>query len=360
MNVKNVISSLGQYYERVVAVVVMLVLMGFAGWLVFRVSKIDDDTKREDQLRPKGDEVKPPDLAPYKATIDLLSNGPSWTTNCESRLFVAPLMKLFEPQDRFPKKAAAKDIGDRLSAEGFRFKWLRLYKLSLNEKVGDNDDDQDGFSNREEYEAQTNPIDPNNRPDIARKLRIEKVSEKPFPFVFKGVLKGAETKYGIAQREGKKEFFVKMHDLIPDRKNPGFRIIAYTPKIEEFPSKVIKGTMEKVDVSELTLQKEGFPPVVVIRGRGGMTGEFTAKLYFLLESKSIDVQKDSVFSLQNIQYQVISIKILDDKRSEVIIQRIDNSEKFSLLPLNQTDLLKNPSSPTTEPPTTETPKAEFP
>ncbi len=66
--------------------------------------------------------------------------------------------------------------------------WFKKYKLDLNDpKMLDGDADGDGFSNRDEFLADTNPLDPESRPGIHKTIRLKEYTEVRLPFVLREV-----------------------------------------------------------------------------------------------------------------------------------------------------------------------------
>jgi len=66
--------------------------------------------------------------------------------------------------------------------------WFKKYNLDLNDpKMLDADQDGDGFSNRDEFLADTNPLDPESRPGIHKSMRLKEYTEVRLPFVLRSV-----------------------------------------------------------------------------------------------------------------------------------------------------------------------------
>ncbi len=66
--------------------------------------------------------------------------------------------------------------------------WFAKYKLDLNDpKMLDADTDGDGFSNRDEFLADSNPLDPGMRPGIHPAIRLKEYTEVRLPFVLRAV-----------------------------------------------------------------------------------------------------------------------------------------------------------------------------
>lgn len=66
--------------------------------------------------------------------------------------------------------------------------WFKRHKLDLSDaKMLDADGDSDGFSNRDEFLADSNPHDANSRPGIHKAIRLKEYNETKLPFVLEAV-----------------------------------------------------------------------------------------------------------------------------------------------------------------------------
>ena len=255
-------------------------------------------------------------------------------------------MKILDLQTGIPQKVNPDDAGGEF--EGLPFTWLRDNKLSsehgFERGVASADPDVDGFTNLEEYKWKTDPNDPDKHPDWAVKLRVKELRNKPFDFMFVGVQGvGEGVKYTVRSSKTHKDYYVSMGGKILDQVTSGYIVTNYSEKYQEEKVPGIKqggkDWINKVNVSELTVQKEGEKPIVLVRGKPGETEELYAVLIYLLEldpkdsnkKREINTNENPAFSLKDIPYQVISVKKLDGSVSEVVVERTDTKEKFTLL-----------------------------
>lgn len=346
MNFKAFIIFLSQYYERLLAVVVMLLLLIFSVTLVLRVSDLQSRIKKEDENRPVKVESITFNTTKLQESLNLLKDPPPWTTHANHRLFIAPYMKVLNPTTGFPERYKSEIGSEARSPEGLPFAWLKKYGLSTKTSVADLDPDGDGFTNREEFLAGTDPTDPNSTPDVALKLRVTQVLQKQFPFIFNGTAEDTGGfKFSLLRIDRRKSYFVKIGGIVPDKDFPGWRIIDYKEKFDETLNLTIKGPdgkpiREKVDVSELILQKEDRNPIVLVKYKPGYMEDLFARLYFILERRSFDVGVGDVFTLQSIPYQVLSIKKLDGNKPEVILERKDSGKQLKLVAPSRDELQK--------------------
>lgn len=78
--------------------------------------------------------------------------------------------------------------GDEEIFPGIPNKWIQQYRLDYSDaKLPERDTDEDGFTNLEEFLAQTNPRDPASRPPAWTKLRLSGSKLEKLRFIFNAV-----------------------------------------------------------------------------------------------------------------------------------------------------------------------------
>src|SRR2546429_346424 len=124
--------------------------------------------------------------------------------------------------------------------------WFEKYALAIeNADILDQDPDGDGFTNLDEWQGGTNPIDKNSHPDYLTKLHLVSATEEPFPFMFSSWVGTTFALKSLDQTEPTQ--FLKIGDII---RGTRFKITKFIEKHERNQY----GT--KVDVSELLLEHE--------------------------------------------------------------------------------------------------------
>jgi len=92
--------------------------------------------------------------------------------------------------------------------------WFKKHNLDLNDpKMLDADPDGDGFSNREEFLADTDPHDPNSRPGIHKSIRMKEYIEVRLPFVLESI-EGDKARIKRTDQPDAKPLTVKEGDVI--------------------------------------------------------------------------------------------------------------------------------------------------
>jgi hypothetical protein len=121
---------------------------------------------------------------------------------------------------REPAKPAApapiEGVPEELVAQDAAYEaWFKKYNLDLTDpKMLDADPDNDGFTNREEFLADTNPLDPNARPGVATGIKLKEFVRKELPFVLKSV-QGETAQLERGEEGAKRKETVKSGQAVP-------------------------------------------------------------------------------------------------------------------------------------------------
>jgi hypothetical protein len=199
--------------------------------------------------------------------------------------------------------------------------WFRKYGLDLNdEKMLDADPDQDGFSNREEFLADTDPTDPNSRPGVSKTMRVKDYTEVTLPFVLRGVEGSTATVEFTADGTGKREK-VKAGDTI---RGTNLRVdrVTYGTDTDKDGG--------KVDMSQVILTDgETQDRIVAVKDLPTRTSASYATLTDPEGKTSIKVREGDVFrwpAEPDASYKVI------DLRSEQVVVKDEKSGKTVTIP----------------------------
>jgi hypothetical protein len=165
----------------------------------------------------------------------------------------------------FPKDQTVKPISpDLTDPAGITIQWKLENKFPIDDpSVAQADTDNDGFSNVEEFKENTSPRDPQSRPSLLVKLRVDKFQKVPFRVILRGYNPDATTGQMIFQLnlldvKTNKTRMVREGDMIE-----GYKVGAFRKKIvTEFD----KGTNSNrdVDLSELDLINQRLGETVIL------------------------------------------------------------------------------------------------
>lgn len=171
------------------------------------------------------------------------------------------------------------------------------------------DRDEDGFTNLEEYVAQTSPVSKEDHPPSVAKLRVVRIDAEPFRLQFKSRIKTSDGSYKFGlnyrTRRDTKTTFAKLGETVE-----GFTLTSYEAK-EKMVEKPFK---RKMDVSELTLER-GQKKIILVKGQARLHLELTAVLQLLTDESEYSANQGDTIELDGIQYRVIDI----DRETERVV-----------------------------------------
>ncbi|MEQ1862976.1 MAG: Amuc_1099 family pilus-like system protein [Chthoniobacteraceae bacterium] len=182
--------------------------------------------------------------------------------------------------------------------------WFKKYNLDLNDpKMLDADADGDGFSNRDEFLADSNPLDPNVRPGIHATIRLKEYTEVRLPFVLRDVQGEVATIEFNADGTGTREK-VRKGDTIKGTKLKVERVEIRTDSDKNG---------EKVDMSNVALtDADTNDRVVALKDMPTRTSASFATLVSADGKDSIKVREGENFSWPaepGSNYKVIDLRI---------------------------------------------------
>jgi hypothetical protein len=207
---------------------------------------------------PKSKADAPPkiegDVASYENLLGKLTVVARWEQPKETlhRLFISRRIE-YLPLD---KKITVYDPTAE-GVDGISREWKEMYKFSLSDpNVKDMDPDNDGFNNKEEYDAKTVPTDPNSLPPLVQKLKVVEFKSDPFPIKFAAINDAEFTvqfdeKAVDKSKKEKRSNTVKVGDVLVGAGS--WKVLEFRP-IKN--TREVMGGPQEFDDSELILENE--------------------------------------------------------------------------------------------------------
>lgn len=310
----GIVTWLRRVYDRLVASLVLAALLSSLVMLALNAKLLQSRQAEFDRwlegLPITHEQAQPADRSTYDRAILLLKEPPQidgWT----QRLMI-PEMRIacFNCQRPIPYAAeicpyckAAKEASAAIP------EWEKLYGALAKDKPGE-DPDKDGFTNLEERDGNTSPIDPNDHPSYLLKLTVARITPIPFDLVFQAASKvsGGALLFQINDKTKNQTFWRKMGEEIAcgtDR----FKLIDYD---------------EKSGGGLLTLQKGG-RRISLKQGMPYIEKEFEAELAFAVDGSKYTVRSDARFTIRDAAFKVKSI---DMAGTRVLITDLSSKKDF--------------------------------
>jgi hypothetical protein len=287
-------------YERV-AVIAAATFLFLTAVLVWRNASQFGTHFLALQAAPPPKQPKPPGKAvELETAAEKFHQPPQWTFRGRSGLFVPE--KHFIGSNGLPATLQTTQIHPPVPNE-----WLDQFGLPIADAdVLTQDPDGDGFTNLDEWQGHTNPIDKNSHPDYVSELKLKAFTEEPFRLKFSSA--DGET-FGINTIDLRAPTqFLKVGDRIA---GTSFKIVKFTEKHEVNPA-----TSGDVDVSELLLEhEETKEQLTLIKEKIAISPESVATFSYSWPAsqpaREFQVRKDQEFSLKpqdDIRYKLIDLQ----------------------------------------------------
>ena len=175
------------------------------------------------------------------------------------------------------------------------------------------DPDDDGFSNLEEFRADTDPSDPESHPPYVVKFRFVERKDVPFPFVFNGSSKISDgrTVFQLNSIIDGKTYFRSLGENVE-----GVVLQRFVPAFE--------GDKDRLIVMRGSVEVELF------RGEKTADPESQAELINMLDRRRIIATMGALLSLCNDEYTVLGV--CPDK---VVVRHHGTGEVFDIVGLSE-------------------------
>lgn len=184
----------------------------------------------------------------------------------------------------------------------------------LNPSDAEGDLDGDGFTNLEEFLAQTDPREAGSMPDPIVKLRVAAIKPIPFYLRFNGVneLAGNKMVFQLNLQSADRTYFLKQGDIVQ-----GYSVSSYDPKGKDGPTLMLKRVADGREVR-------------LVRGRPVTANELAIRFVFLIDRVALPAKRlNESFELRGKTYKVVDIQ-----PHSVVIQEETTEQRTTVPPLS--------------------------
>ena len=284
------------HYDRVTVIAAALLLL-LSAVSIWRSAVGFGDNFLTAQAAPPPKKPSPPGTAnDLELAIQKIQVPSQWTFGGRSGLFVPE--KHFIGANGLPATLQTTQVHPPVPNE-----WLEQFNLPIADAdVLTQDPDGDGFTNLDEWQGHTNPIDKNSHPDYLTKLKLKAFTEEPFRLKFSSWVGDTFAINTIDLKQP--TLFLRVGDIVTGTR---FKILKFTEKY--VPDKY--GT--NMDMSELLLEQEQTKDrLTLIKEKVAISPESVATfVYTWGDRREFEVRKDQEFSLkpqEEIKYKLVDVQ----------------------------------------------------
>ncbi len=318
-----------EHYEKIAVVAVLIVLLGSSLFLLVqnREAQRALEEARWERTDAGQGQYEAVDLAVFEPYLERL--GQPIQLALRDHLMLVSDLRIVSanPDVRTPIPYDAEacpwtgfvqpTMADRdTTGDGIPDEWLIGFGLDpFDSTLADRDLDGDGFTVREEFEAQTSPIDPADHPSHALKLRMGRVREIPFGLRFQGVVEFVEgdIQFQLNRRDGQ-TVLRRMGDTIE-----GYRIVGHERRTR--PGR--HGGL--VDASVLSLERDDGRIIDLIANVDHRVEERIAELIFTVDDSVFRVREGTQFEVRGSNFL-----ILDIQPDHILLRDIERIEEITV------------------------------
>jgi hypothetical protein len=346
-------------YDRVIAFVVVLALLGSLVYLAVQVGTMRGRLRQFDvdikQMKPRHPHAKVVEAEPYVEGLHALRE-PFQMRSDTNRFLLIPEKRVWcqgcrrptpyeserctfcDKPNVGPTNAVPLDIDN----DGMPTKWELTYKFNPNDPSdADEDADGDRFSNLQEFNAGTDPRDPLDHPPVLYLLRLAQIETTPFKMIFvaKSTMPEGHDRFQV--NYGGRSYFCKLNETVyssavmkrdqdgklVSTRDPLFSVVAFREKSEERMNPAIN-KLQVVDISEIDLKPEGAEEVTTLVFKEEKF-KYRAILELQIDNQVETLEVGSSFKLRTEDYK---LQEMDREKNEVIIIRTHDKRRFCVTP----------------------------
>lgn len=182
------------------------------------------------------------------------------------------------------------------------------------------DADGDGFTNLEEFRDGTHPLDADSHPPYAKKLRLLRILEIPFPLVFQGAseLSDGRMVFQVNTPADGKTHFLALGETIE-----GIELKHFAPSSEATPDRlvVLRGSDE----------------IELVRGEKAIDPESRAELINILDRSRETVTMGALLSMRSDEYTVLGVY-----PDRVVVRQSGTGEVFDIVGMAGGEVVNSP------------------
>jgi hypothetical protein len=339
-----------QYYDKLIVVAVLVVLITSLIMLVNKVMQRHNDEENYDSslsaLKQTSESLKPISMGSYDIAakslkaplqLEIPTGAASSFLSPERRVFCVektcrkPIPYGMEKcpycGTEQPKSKVAPGVSTDLDTDGDGIPDKVEIALGLDPKNPDDakaDMDSDGFSNLDEYLAKTDPKDAKSHPALVALLRVKELRAKKMPIVFSNVVKMPDGMKMTFNEGGKlpQTYWVKEGEKIG---KTGYEAVKLNYKLERRKDKK-SGLEKEYDVSTAVVRRLADKKELTLeRGAPAMSTDVEAVIVLPLDNTEFDVVEKGTFKVRDETFRVESLDAATT--SVVIVNEATGQEK---------------------------------
>lgn len=335
-----------RYYDKVVVVVALVILLISLAWLITAGVKQEERVKSYkleiESLKPAKLGLAAIDMTPYNKAVKAVTSSFRMIEGDETKPgFLLPERRVtcinpacqkpipFEAEQCWfcgEKQPKAVDRRDELDSnrDGVPDEWLRQRGIPVDTDASA-DLDEDGFTLLEEYQFKTEPKDKKSHPPYAEKLLLEDLKSMRLSLVFRGV--------NIMPGGGKqltfnwtgslpRTYWVNENEPIGDT---GYLVGLVTVKTEKRENPLTPGKTKIVDVSTVVLKRKVDSKEIVLQvDEVGKNTDVEATLKFPIDKLEFKLIENQEFKLREETYRV---KAIDMAANTITVENTANGKQ---------------------------------
>ncbi|MEA3210714.1 MAG: hypothetical protein QOE70_3771 [Chthoniobacter sp.] len=249
----------------------------------------------------------------------LLAAATAMLSGCKKKSVDADIADEAEAALPPAEQVAARRPVDGTAGNGDFEAWFKKHHLDLNDpKMLDADPDNDGFSNRDEFLADTDPHDAASVPGIHKKIRLKEFSEVRLPLIVESV-QGDKARIRRTDSDGKVET-VKAGDTLRG-------LPLKVEKVEEVHDTDKEG--QPIDRSILLLEDLGTKErLTLVKDMPARTAASFAMLTSADGATTIKVRHGETFKWPG--DDTATYKVIDLREDQVVLQQLENKKMWTI------------------------------